>query len=172
VESSWRSVAPELCSFGLLAKETLRTRTRLEARLANVKSDQHAQLRSVAARIDPLLVKEVLDDLQQQERQIRHQLRRAEAPSRAIRALAAIRTLREQASDLRAVLSQGDSVDQRKIFRRTIRSVTWLPDEQRLEIRLLLPEAEDEPAEGRVDSERARGGIRTPTEPMMTDANS
>jgi hypothetical protein len=70
------------------------------------------------------MVKEVLDDLQQEERHIRDQLRRAKAPSRAIRALAAILTLREHASDLRAVLSRGDPEDQRKILRRTIRSVT------------------------------------------------
>jgi hypothetical protein len=38
-------------------KETLRTRTRLGA-LASVKSEQHAQLRSVAAGIDPVLVRE------------------------------------------------------------------------------------------------------------------
>jgi site-specific DNA recombinase len=149
-------------------KETLRTRTRLEARLANVKSDQHAQLRSVAAGIDPLLVKEVVDDLQREEREIRDQLRGTEAPSEALRALAAIRRLREHASDLRAVLSQGDPEDQRKIFRRTIRSVTWLPEEERLELRLVLPEAEDEPAEGRVDSVRARGGIRTHTLPWSS----
>jgi hypothetical protein len=54
------------------------------------------------------------------------------------------------------VLRQGDPEDQRKIFMRTIRSVTWLPEEERLD-RLVLPEAEDEPAEGRVDSVRARG---------------
>ena len=93
--------------------------------MANVKSDQYAQLRSVAAGIDPLLVKEVLDDLQQQERQIRRS--------------ASTRRGSEEHADLRAWLSQGDPEDQRKIFRRTIRSVTWLPDEQRLEIRLVLP---------------------------------
>jgi hypothetical protein len=48
------------------------------------------------------------------------------------------------------------------IFGRTIRSVTWLPEEERLELRLVLPEPEDEPAERRVDSVRARG--RTPTQ--------
>ncbi len=129
--------------------------------MANVKSDQHAQLRSVAAGIDPVLVKEVVDDLQREEREIRDQLRGTEAPSEAVRALAAIRGLREHADDLRAVLSHGDPEDQRKIFRRTIRSVTWLPEEERLQLRLVLPEAEDEPAEGRVDSVRARGGTRT-----------
>lgn len=98
-----------------------------------------------------------------EEREIRDQLRGTERPSDAVRALAAIRGLREHASDLRAVLRHVDPEDQRKIFSRTIRSVTWLPDEERLELRLVLPEAEDEPAEGRVDSVRARGGIRTHT---------
>jgi hypothetical protein len=106
--------------------------------LANVKSDQYAQLRSVAAGIDPLLVKEVLDDLQQQERQIRRSASTRRGSEQGHPGLVAIRRLREHA-DLRAVLSQGDPEDQRKIFRRTIRSVTWLPDEQRLEIRLVLP---------------------------------
>jgi hypothetical protein len=142
-------------------KETLRTRARLEERLATVKSDQHAQLRSVAVGIDPALVKEVVDDLQREEREIREQLRGTEHPSEAVRALAAIRRLREHASDLRAELRNGDPKDQRKIFRQTIRSVTWLPEEERLELRLVLPEAEDEPAEGRVDSVRARGPNRT-----------
>jgi hypothetical protein len=65
VESTWRSVTPELWSFGVVAKR--RSRTRLEAWLANVKWDQHAQLRSVA-RDRPLLVKDVLVDLQQEKR--------------------------------------------------------------------------------------------------------
>ncbi len=133
--------------------------------MASVKADQHAQLRSVAAGIDPVLVKEVVDDLQREEREIRDQLRDVERPREAVRALAAIRRLREHADDLRAVLRHGDPEDQQKVFRRTIRSVTWLPEEERLELRLVLPEAEDEPAEGRVDSVRARGGIRTHTVP-------
>ena len=144
-------------------KETLRTRTRLEARLASVKSEQHAQLRSVAAGIDPVLVRGVVEELQGEEREIRDQLRDAERPSEAVRALAAIRRLREHADDLQAVLKHGDPKDMRKIFRRTIRSVTWLPEEERLELRLVLPEADDEPAEARVDSVRARGGTRTHT---------
>jgi len=144
-------------------KETLVTRTRLEARLASVKSEQHAQLRSIAAGIDPVLVKEVVEELQREEREIRDQLRDAERPSEAVRALAAIRRLREHADDLRAVLRHGNPEDQRKIFRRTIRSVTWLPEEERLELRLVLPDDEDEPAEGRMDPVRARGGIRTHT---------
>jgi hypothetical protein len=98
-----------------------------------------------------------VEELQAEEREIRDQLLDTERPSEAARALAAIRRLREHASDLRAVLRQGDPEDQRKIFTRTIRSVTWLPKEERLELRLVLPEAEDEPAEGRVDSVRARG---------------
>lgn len=56
-------------------KETLRTRTLLEARLASVKSEQHAQVRSVAAGIDPVLVREVVEELQGKEREIRDQLR-------------------------------------------------------------------------------------------------
>ncbi len=146
-------------------KETLRTRTRLEARLSSVKSEQHAQLRSVAAGIDPVLVREVVEELQGEEREIRDQLQDAERPSETVRALAAIRRLREHADDLRAVLKHGDPEDLRKIFKRTIRSVTWLSEEERLELRLVLPEAEDKPAEGRVDSVRARGGIRTHTVP-------
>jgi len=59
-------------------------------------------LRSVAAGIDPVLVKEVVEELQREEREIRDQLRSAERPSEAVPALAAIRRLREHASDLRA----------------------------------------------------------------------
>jgi len=58
--------------------------------LANVKSDQHAQLRSVAAGIDPVLVEEVVEELQ------------------------GVRGLREHADDLRTVLRHGDPEDQRK----------------------------------------------------------
>jgi hypothetical protein len=86
--------------------------------LASVKSEQHAQLRSVAAGIDPVLVREVVDDLQGEEREIRAQLRGTERPSEAVRALASIRGLREHAGDLRAVMRHGDPEDQRKIFRR------------------------------------------------------
>jgi hypothetical protein len=55
--------------------------------------------------------------------------------------------------------------DLRKIFTRTIRSVTWLPEEERLELRLVLPQPDEEAAAAgtRVDSVRARGGTRTPT---------
>lgn len=119
-------------------------------------------MRSVAAGIDPVLVKEVVEELHREEREIQDQLRSTDRPSEAVRALAAIRGLREHADDLRTVLRHGDPEDQRKIFRRTIRSVTWLPEEELLELRLVLPEAEDEPADGRVDSVRARG--RAPTE--------
>jgi hypothetical protein len=78
-------------------------------------------------------------------------------------ALSALRRLREHADDLRAALRHGDPQDQRKIFTRTIRSVTWLPTEERLELRLILPQPEEEAAAAgmRVDSVRARGGIRT-----------
>jgi hypothetical protein len=116
--------------------------------LANIKSEQHAQLRTVAAGIDPVLVRELVEDLQREEREIRDQLRGTERPGEAVRALAAIRRLREHAGDLRAVLSHGVPEDQPKIFSRTILSVTWLPEEERLELRLVLPEAEDESAEG------------------------
>jgi len=52
-------------------------------------------------------------------------------------------------------------------FRRTIRSVTWLPEEERLELRLVLPDDEDEPAEGRMGPVRARGP--TPTESSLAE---
>jgi hypothetical protein len=60
--------------------------------------------------------------LQREEREIQDQLRSTDRPSEAVRALAAIRGLREHADDLRTVLRHGDPEDQRKIFRRTIRS--------------------------------------------------
>jgi hypothetical protein len=46
---------------------------------------------------------------------------------------------------------------------RTIRSVTWLPEAERFELRLVLPQPEEEAAEERVDPVRARGGTRTHT---------
>ena len=74
-------------------KENLLTRTRLETRMAEVKTEQHAQLRSIAAGIDPLLVKEVVEGLQQEEREARDQLLGLEGPADASRAVAAIRRL-------------------------------------------------------------------------------
>jgi hypothetical protein len=55
---------------------------------------------------------------------------------------------------LNAPLRHGDAQDQRKIFTRTIRSVTWLPEEGRLELRLILPQPEEEATTlgARVDS--------------------
>jgi hypothetical protein len=144
-------------------KDSLQSRTRLETRLAQIKAEQHAQLKSIATGIDPVLVKEVVDELQREERQIRERLRQLEGPPDAMRALSAIRGLREHADDLRGALRHGDPQDQRKIFVRTIRSLTWLPEEERLELRLVLPQPEEEAgALGlRVDSVRARGGSRT-----------
>jgi hypothetical protein len=105
-------------------KETLRTRTKLETRVAEIKAEQHAQLRSIAAGIDPVLVKEVVEELQLEERQIRERLRQLDGPTDVMRALSAIRGLREHADDLRTALRHGDPNDQRKIFTRTIRSLT------------------------------------------------
>jgi len=79
----------------------------------------------------------------------------------AARALVSIRRLRQHADDIRQVLTAGDPQDQRKIFTRTVRSVTWLRNEEILELRLALPDPE--PEAGRVDYVRARGGIRTHT---------
>jgi site-specific DNA recombinase len=142
-------------------KESLKSRTSLESRMASLRAEQHAQVRSVAAGIDPLLVKEVVEELQQEEREIRVRLRKLDSPENVAPTLTAIRRLREHADDLRQVLVAGDSDDQRKIFTRTIRSVTWMREEDRLELRLTLPQPE--PEEARVETVRARGGIRTHT---------
>jgi site-specific DNA recombinase len=159
-----RLTALERHQEGLLRrarKEALKSRTALESRLAAIKGEQHAQLRSVASGIDPLLVKEVVEELQQEEQEIRERLRKLDSPENVGRALSAIRRLGEHADDIRAVLRAGDPEDQRKVFTRTIRSVTWMSDEERLELRLTLPQPE--PEEGRVETVRARGGIRTHT---------
>jgi hypothetical protein len=101
-----------------------RSRTNLETRLAEVKVEQHAQLRSNATGIDPVLVKEVVEELQREEREIRERLRQLDGPTDAMRALSAIRGLRGHSDDLRTALRHGDPNGQRKIFTRTIRSVT------------------------------------------------
>jgi len=140
-------------------KESLQSHTKFETRLAEIKAEQHAQLRSIATGIDPVLVKEVVEELQREEREIRERLRQLDGPTDAMRALSAIRGLRDHADDLRTALRHGDPNDQRKIFTRTIRAVTWLPEEERLELRLILPQPEEEIAAlgTRVDSVRARG---------------
>jgi hypothetical protein len=104
-------------------------------------------------------VKEVVEELQREERETRERLRQLDGPTDAMRALSAIRGLREHADDLRAALRHGDPQDQRKIFIRTIRSLTWLPEEERLELRLILPQPEEEADAlgASVDSVRARG---------------
>jgi hypothetical protein len=120
-------------------KEALKARTDLETRLARVKEEEHAQLRAIASGIDPLLVKEVVEELQREERKIREKLRGLHGEPDAAHALAALRLLSDHAADLRAVLRDGDPQDQRKVFTRTVRSVKWLPEEAHLEIRLRLP---------------------------------
>jgi DNA invertase Pin-like site-specific DNA recombinase len=142
-------------------KEALKARTALQNRLQAIRSEQHAQLRNTAAGIDPELVKEVVEELQQEERDARERLRKLDSSDEAARALSSIRRLREHADDIRQVLTARDPQDQRKIFTRTVRSVTWLRNEESVELRLTLPEPEQE--EGRVDYVRARGGIRTHT---------
>ena len=77
------------------------------------------------------------------------------------RTLVSIRRLREHADDIRQVLTEGEALDQRTIFTSTVRSVTWLRNEETVELRLTLPEPEQEGT--RVDYVRARGGIRTHT---------
>ncbi len=142
-------------------KDAMKSRTALESRLAFLKTEEHAQLRSLAAGIDPLLVKEVVEELQSEEREIRKRLRELESSDDMARSLSAIRRLREHADDIREVLRAGDPDDQRKIFARTIRSVVWMREVERLELRLVLPQPEDKT--GRVDYVRARGGSRTHT---------
>jgi DNA polymerase/3'-5' exonuclease PolX len=115
----------------------------------------------VASGIDPVLVKEVIEELRQEEHEIRERLRKLHPTDHATRALASIKRLREHANDIRRVLTAGDPQDQRKIFTRTVRSVTWLRNEESVELRLTLPEPEQEGT--RVDYVRARGGIRTHT---------
>jgi hypothetical protein len=91
-----------------------------------------------------------------------------EGPLPAARALAAIRKLQKHADDLRAVLNWSPE-DQRKLFTRVVRSATWLPVEERLELRLVLPQPEEETAAlgTRVDYVRARG--RASTESTRVD---
>jgi hypothetical protein len=96
----------------------------------------------VASGIDPELVKEVVEELQQEEHEIRERLRKLDSTDQASRALASIKRLREHADDIRRVLTAGDAQDQRKIFTRTVRSVTWLRNEESAELRLTLPEPE------------------------------
>jgi hypothetical protein len=87
--------------------------------------------------------------------------RNLDSPDDVARTLSAVRRLQEHADDLRIVLRAGDPEDQRRISTRTIRSVTWMREEDRLELRLTLSQPESE--EGRVETVRARGGIRTHT---------
>ena len=129
-------------------KEVLKARTDLETRLARVKEEEHAQLRAIASGIDPLVVKEVVDELQQEERKITEKLRGLQGEPDAAHALAAVRLLRDHAADLRAVLRDGDPHDQRNVFVRTVSSVKWLPEEAHLEIRLRLPQQENEETAG------------------------
>jgi site-specific DNA recombinase len=148
-------------SMRKMRKEALKTRMALQSRLKAVRSEQRAQLRNVAAGIDPGLVKEVVEELQQEEREIRERLRKLDSSDQAARALVSIRRLREHADDIRQVLAAGDPQDQRKIFTLTVRSVTWLRNEESMELRLTLPEPAQEG--GRVDYVCARGGTRTHT---------
>lgn len=140
-------------------KEALKARTALQSRLQGIRAEQRAQLRNAAAGIDPQLVREVVEEIQEEERQVRERLKRLDSSDQAARALASIRRLREHADDIRHVLAAGDPQDQRMIFTRTVRSITWLRNEESVELRLVLPEPEQEG--GRVDYVRARGGIRT-----------
>lgn len=71
----------------------------------------------------------------------------------------ATRRLRDHADDIREVLRAGEPHDQRRIFTRTVRSVIWIRPEERLELRLVLPQPD--PEESRVDYVRARGPTRT-----------
>ena len=142
-------------------KEALKARTALESRLQAIKAEQRAQLRNVAAGIDPQLVKEVVEELQQEERELRQRLRKFDSSDRTSRALVSIQRLRDHADDIGEVLANGEPQHQRRIFTRTVRSVTWLRNEESVELRLTLPEPEQEG--GRVDYVRARGGIRTHT---------
>jgi len=96
-----------------------------------------------------------VEELREEERDVRERLRKLDSTEQASRAPMSIRRLREHADDIRDALAAGDPQDQQRIFTRTVRSVTWLRNEETLELRLTLPEPEQE--ETRVDYVRARG---------------
>jgi len=80
-----------------------------------------AELRAIASGIDPLLVKEVVDELQQEERKIMEKLRGLQGEPDAAHALAAVRLLHDHAADLRAVLRDAIPI-QRMVFIQTVSS--------------------------------------------------
>jgi hypothetical protein len=115
-----------------------------------------------------------VDDLQQEKGEIGERLGKLDSSDDAAQAITAIRRLRDHADDIRQIRGGGEPDDQRRIFTRTVRSVTWIRPEERLELRLVLPQPE--PEESRVDYVRARGGSRTHmsrrTSALKADASS
>jgi hypothetical protein len=110
----------------------------LEKRIAAVHDKIRAQLKGLEAGIDPRLVKEIVDELQVEEQALRAKLE-ALGSDQELANVAALTELARHAPGLRDALQNGGPEHQRKVFVRIVRAVHWVPDHERLEIRMGVP---------------------------------
>ncbi len=120
-------------------KASLKGRTRLERRLADLHEEKLAKLDGFRHGIDPILIREAIDRLTEGEKRLREELSQiARKPDEQVQ-LASIGRLREVGPELSAALFNGPDELRRRILTRLVKSVTYLKENRDIEVVLVLP---------------------------------
>jgi site-specific DNA recombinase len=159
-------------------KASLKERTRLERRLADLHEEKLAKLVGFRHGIDPRLIREAIDRLSEEEDRLREELVQITGKSDERTQLASIGRLREVGPELSAALLSGPDELRRRILTRLVKRVTYLKESRDIEVVLVLPHpdlplrlaATDDlatpiPSEGRVRDRQCPGWDSNPHAP-------
>jgi hypothetical protein len=119
-------------------KASLKGRTRLERRLADLHEEKLAKLDGFRHGIDPALIREAIDRLVEEENRLRGELAQLSRKSDEQVQVASIERLREVGPELSAALLSGPDELRRRILTRLVKSVTYLKEDRNIEVVLVL----------------------------------
>jgi site-specific DNA recombinase len=120
-------------------KSTLKDRTRLERRLAEIHEDKLAKLDGLGHGIDPAVIREAIDRLSEEEGRLREELALVDQRPEERARLASVVRLKEAGPELSAALLTGPDELRRSIFLRLVKRVTYRKGDRNIEIALVLP---------------------------------
>ena len=120
-------------------KASLKGRTRLERRLAELHEEKLSKLDGFRHGIDPALIREAIDRLSEEEDRLRGEVAQITQRSDEQTQLASVGRLREVGPELSAALLSGPDDLRRRILTRLVKSVTYLRENRNIEVVLVLP---------------------------------
>ncbi|HYT78276.1 MAG TPA: recombinase family protein [Actinomycetota bacterium] len=120
-------------------KASLKGRTRLERRLADLHEEKLPKLDGFRHGIDPALIRESIDRLSAEENRLREELAQITRNPEEQVQLASIGRLREAGPELSAALLSGPDELRRRILTRLVKSVTYLKENRDIEVVLVMP---------------------------------